>query len=67
MASIQVSLLDYFKDCEEFTLKEAEQLVNKTLEMDVKNPSIRARIYEGIDKGLFEKVSRGVYKTSKNG
>lgn len=67
MASIQVSLLDYFKDCEEFTLKEAEQVVNKVLEMDVKNPSIRARIYEGISKGLFEKVSRGIYKTSKNG
>lgn len=67
MASIQVSLLDYFKDCEEFTLKQAEQLVTDTLDMNVKNPSIRARVYEGINKGLFEKVARGVYRTTKNG
>lgn len=67
MATIQVSLLDYFKDCDEFTLKEAEEVVNKVFNMDVKVPSIRARIYEGIDKGLFEKVARGVYKSSKNG
>lgn len=67
MASIQISLLDYFKDCEEFTLKEAEEAVNSVLKMQVKTPSIRARIYEGINKGIFKKLARGVYKTSQNG
>lgn len=67
MATIQSSLFDYFKDCEEFSLKEAETVVNNVLNMDVKTPSIRARIYEGIDKGLFTKVARGVYKASQNG
>ena len=67
MASIQISLLDYFKDCEEFTLKEAEEVVNSVLKMQVKTPSIRARIYEGINKGMFKKLARGVYKTSNNG
>jgi len=67
MASIQVSLLDYFSDSENFTLKEAEYVVQEVLDLDVKEPSIRARIYEGIEKGLFTKVSRGVYKTSKDG
>lgn len=67
MATIQTSLLDYFNDCEEFTLKEAEEVAINVLNLDVKLPSIRARIYEGIDKGKFEKVARGVYKASKNG
>lgn len=66
MASIQISLLDYFKDCENFTLKDAENYIKNELKKDVKIPSVRARIYEAIDKGLFEKVSRGVYKTTKN-
>ena len=44
MSSIQISLLDYFKDSEQFTLKEAEQVTKDVLKMDVKNPSIRARI-----------------------
>ena len=67
MASIQVSLLDYFSDSENFTLKEAETVVQNILKLDVKEPSIRARIYEGIEKGLFKKVARGVYRTSKDG
>lgn len=67
MASIQISLLDYFKDCEEFTLKEAEEVVNSVLKLQVKTPSIRARIYEGINKGMFKKLARGVYKASNNG
>lgn len=68
MASIQTTLIDYFCDSEngQFTLKEAQEVTKKVLEHDVKNPSIRARIYEGIDKGLFERVSRGVYKVSKS-
>lgn len=67
MATIQVSLLDYFSDNENFTLKEAEYVVQEVLDLGVKEPSIRARIYEGIEKGLFKKVSRGVYRTSRDG
>ena len=40
-----------------FTLKDAYQTVTST----DKQHSIRARIYEGIDKGLFRRVSQGVY------
>lgn len=67
MASIQVSLLDYFSDCESFTLKEAEKVIEDVAGLGVKKPSIRARIYEGIDKGLFTRVDKGVYKISKDG
>lgn len=60
--TIQGNLFEYFKDTEAFSLKEAEQLTKQVLDKEVKLPSIRARIYEGIEKGLFTKISRGVYK-----
>ena len=60
--TIQMNLFQYFLDDEQFTVKEATKLVNSV--MKVNNESIRARIYEGVEKGLFEKVSRGVYKVT---
>lgn len=67
-AGIQITLLDYFKDVDSFTLDEAKECVNRVkaeINAPVKEPSIRARIYEGIDKGLFERVSKGVYTVKK--
>lgn len=61
-----MTLFDYFADTEEFTLKDAENAVLSVHNKDVKIPSIRARIYEGIDKGLFNRVAKGVYTVSKN-
>lgn len=58
-SSIQMTLFDYFMDFDQFTLKEATEAVLHVKE--VKEPSIRGRIYEGIDKGLFERVGKGVY------
>lgn len=60
---IQVTLFDYFCESDQFTLKQATEVVNKV--KDVKQPSIRARIYEGIDSGLFERVDKGVYKVTR--
>ena len=63
--TIQLSLLEYFSDCEDFSLHEAEEYIQNELQLDVKNPSIRARIYEGIDKGIFKRLSKGVYTVTK--
>lgn len=62
MDSIQMNLFQYFLDSEQFTIKEATELVKDVKEKRVNNESIRARIYEGVDKGIFTKVARGVYK-----
>lgn len=62
--TIQMNLFQYFLDDEQFTIQEATNLVKSVKEMDVNDESIRARIYEGVDKGLFKKISRGVYKVS---
>lgn len=56
--SIQMELFNGLTPEKEFTLSDAYKIVKST----DKQHSIRARIYEGIDKGLFKKVSRGVYK-----
>lgn len=60
--TIQMNLFTYFMDNEQFTIKEATELVNNVKKMGVNNESVRARVYEGVDKGLFKKISRGVYK-----
>ena len=60
--TIQMNLFTYFMDNEQFTIKEATELVNNVKNMGVNNESVRARVYEGVDKGLFKKISRGVYK-----
>lgn len=62
--TIQMNLFQYFLDEEQFTIQEATNLVKSVKEMNVNDESIRARIYEGVDKGLFKKISRGVYKVS---
>lgn len=62
---IQMNLFRYFNDVESFTLSEAQDAVLHHYQKDVKVPSIRARIYEGIDKGLFQRVGKGVYTVTK--
>ncbi len=66
MSSIQYSLFNYFSESESFTLKEANDYILNNLNKDVKEPSIRARIYEGIEKGIFTRLSTGVYQVNIN-
>lgn len=55
--SIQAIIL---QKCEgQFTMQEAVQTVQKTV--PVKEPSVRARVYEGLDKGIFTRLARGIY------
>lgn len=63
--TIQMNLFQYFLDEEQFSIQEATNLVKNVKNMDVNNESIRARIYEGVERGIFTKISRGVYKVTK--
>ena len=62
---IQATLFDYFQDTEYFSIEEAKELVVDHQNRDVNRESIRARIYEGIDKGLFERVGKGLYTVTR--
>ena len=62
---IQATLFDYFSDTEYFDLQQAQELILEHEQRDVNVPSIRARIYEGIDKGLFERVGKGLYTVTR--
>lgn len=62
---IQTTLFDYFNDTEYFTIQEANDLVLEHQKRDVNASSIRARIYEGIEKGLFERVGKGLYTVTR--
>lgn len=62
--TIQTSLFEYFMEDERFTTKQAYDLI-ENIEIKVNKESIRARIYEGIEKGIFEKLDKGVYRVIK--
>lgn len=55
--TIQLELLNNLEVNQEFTIQDAYNYVKST----DKKHSIRARIYEGIRKGVFKQVSRGVF------
>ena len=63
--TIQMNLFSYFLDEEQFSIQDATNLVRNIKNMDVNDESIRARIYEGVEKGIFTKISRGVYKVTR--
>ena len=62
---IQATLYDYFQDAEFFDIQEANELLFDHQQRDINTESIRARIYEGIDKGLFERVGKGLYTVTR--
>ena len=62
---IQLTLFEYFADADKFSLQDAKECVYQYAEKNVKEPSIRARIYEGINKGLFQRGAKGVYTVTK--
>lgn len=62
MNTIQMNLFDYFYEDDYFSVKDATEVINNVKNMQVNNESVRARIYEGVERGIFTKISRGVYQ-----
>ena len=53
--TIQMNLFEYFIDEEKFSIQDATNLVKNIKNMQVNNESIRARIYEGVEKEFLLK------------
>lgn len=64
MNTIQMNLFDYFYENESFTIKEATEVIKTVKDMYVNDESVRARIYEGVERGIFSKISRGVISSN---
>ena len=64
MEGIQQTIFTAFKGAPSFTVSEAYKAVLE--KKNVNTESIRARLYEGVSKGLFDRISRGVYKICKD-
>lgn len=62
---IQATLFDYFQGTEYFELQQIQDLFLENEQRDVNVSILRARIYEGIDKGLFERVGKGLYTVTR--
>lgn len=60
--TIQMTLFDYFMEDNQFTISEATEIVKEQKKLKVNNESICARIYEGLELGIFKRLARGVYK-----
>lgn len=52
---IQMNLFRYFLDEEQFSVREAIDLCKNIKKMPVNDESVRARIYEGVERGIFKK------------
>ena len=49
------------------TIPEATALVKEQKKLQVNDESIRARIYEGLELGIFKRVARGVVLCQEKG
>jgi len=51
------------KNLEEFTMPQAYAAV-EAAGIEAKKPSIRARVYEAVDKGILQKIAKGIYRNN---
>ena len=64
--TIQITIFDAFLNTEDFSLKEATSVVKEKKQLKVNGASIRARIYKGIEKGIFKKYQEVIIKYNLN-
>lgn len=56
------TITNVLKNLETFNMNEAYKACEKA-GLNVQKPSIRARVYEAIDKGILKRIAKGLYKT----
>ena len=59
------TITNVIKTLKDFTMPEAYKAV-ESAGIEAKKPSIRARVYEAVDKGILKKIAKGVYSNNKD-
>ena len=57
------TITEVIQQLDQFQMKEAYDAVEKA-GIEVRKPSIRARVYEAVDKGILRKIAKGVYQNN---
>ena len=57
------TITDVIQNLDQFQMKEAYDAVEQA-GIEAKKPSIRARVYEAVDKGVLKKIAKGIYQNS---
>ena len=57
------SITNVLRQLDEFKMKDAYEAV-ESAGIQAKRPSIRARIYEAVEKGTLAKIARGIYRNN---
>ena len=57
------TITEVIQQLNQFQMKEAYDAVEKA-GIEAQKPSIRARVYEAVDKGILKKIAKGVYQNN---
>lgn len=57
------TITEVIQQLDQFQMKEAYDAVEKA-GIEAQKPSIRARVYEAVDKGILRKIAKGVYQNN---
>lgn len=57
------TITEVIQELDQFQMKEAYDAVEKA-GIEAQKPSIRARVYEAVDKGILRKIAKGVYQNN---
>ena len=57
------TITEVIQQLDQFQMKEAYDAVEKA-GIEAQKPSIRARVYEAVDKGILKKIAKGIYQNN---
>lgn len=57
------TITEVIQQLDQFQMKEAYDAVEKA-GIEAQKPSIRARVYEAVDKGILRKIAKGIYQNN---
>ena len=60
---MEKTITNIIQELNKFNMPQAYEAV-KEAGIEAKKPSIRARVYEAVDKGILKKIAKGIYQNN---